>query len=163
MVLGLVLLGGVAVSGQNKTPGVDLAGIADTKAMHTAIIRAIDANTHAQIVIARLASQDARVSAAIAQVADAHRQVMEATRLRMDVEAEIRRLTQSMSGQSSEPRAETHAQISERRSELLALRQQEQAKAAQLPKVQQVLAAEQARHSALSGKLDELERSLGLK
>ena len=97
-----LLLGGAAPSGQgNRVPGPDLAGIADTKAMHAAIIRAIEANTRAQIVIAHLASQDARVAAVTLQVIDAQRASLDATRARIDSETEIRRLARDRTGHAA--------------------------------------------------------------
>ena len=105
--LAVFLLGGVTVSGQNKASGPDLAGIAETKMMHAELIRAIQANTRAQIVIARLASQDARVAAATAQAADAQRELTEIKRARTVTDADVRRLTLSLSGQTAAQRAET--------------------------------------------------------
>ena len=158
--LALFLTGGVTVSGQNKVPGPDLAGIAETKTMHGDLIRAIQANTRAQIVIARLASQDAKVAAATAQTGDAQRELAETTRARMAADADIRRLTLSLSGQPPAQRAETNREILERRGEATELRRQEQAISTQLTKLQQALAAEQTRRNELSVRLDELEKSV---
>jgi chromosome segregation ATPase len=158
--LTVLLLAGVTVSSQNKVPGPDLAGIAETKAMHAELIRAIQANTRAQIVIARLASQDARVAAATAQAADAQRELAEVRRAVMAADAEIRRLNLSLSGQPPAQRAEISKEIVEKRAEAADLRKQEQGMRAELTKLQRALAAEQTRRNELSAQLDELERSL---
>jgi len=156
-----VLLGGAAISGQgNRVPGPDLAGIAETKAMHTEIIRAIEANTRTHIVIARLASQDARVSAAIALLAGAQRELNDTASARMAADGEIRRLSQEVSRLPAADRAAGYKELSEKRTEATALRTQEQALRTQLPKLQQALSAEQTRRTELSGQLDQLEASL---
>jgi chromosome segregation ATPase len=158
--LTVFLLGDVTTSGQNKTPGPDLAGIAETKTMHAQLIRAIQANTRAQIVIARLASQDARVAAATAQAADAQRELTEVRRATMVTDAEIRRLNLSLSGQPAAQRTEISKEIVEKRAEAAELRKQEQGMRTELTKLQRALAAEQTRRNELSAQLDELEKSL---
>ena len=158
--LAVFLLGGVTLPAQNKLPGPDLAGTADTRTMHAELLRAIQENTRAQIVIARLASQDARVAAATAQAADAQRELAETRRARTTTEADIRRLRQSASSQTAAERAETNREISEKVQEVTELRRHESAIGTQLPRFQQALTAEQARRNELSAQLDALERSL---
>ena len=156
-----LLLDGAAPSGQgNRVPGPDLAGIADTKAMHAAIIRAIEANTRAQIVIAHLASQDARVAAVTLQVIDAQRASLDATRARIDSETEIRRLAQIQPGTQPQARVSTPQELSEQRQVLVDRQREEQAARNRLVTLQKSLEAEQAKRTELAARLDELERSL---
>jgi chromosome segregation ATPase len=158
--LAVLLLGGVTIPAQNKLPGPDLAGTAETRTMHTELLRAIQVNTRAQIVIARLASQDARVAAATGQAADAQRELIETRRARASAEADVRRLRQSASSQAAAERAETNKEITEKVQEVNDLRRHESAISTQLPRFQQALTAEQARRNELSAQLDALERSL---
>ena len=156
-----LLLGGAAPSGQgNRVPGPDLAGIADTKAMHAAIIRAVEASTRAQIVIAHLASQDARVAAVTLQVIDAQRASVDATRARIDSETEIRRLAQIQPGTQPQARVSTPQELSEQRQVLVDRQREEQAARNRLVTLQKSLEAEQAKRAELAARLDELERSL---
>jgi chromosome segregation ATPase len=155
-----ILLLAAAVRAQNKLPGPDLAGPAETKTMHAELIRAIQANTRAQIVIARLASQDARVAAATAQAADAQRELADTRRARTIADADLRRFRQSLSGQPPAERAETNKEISEKLREVNELRRQESALSSQLPRFHQALESEQARRNELNAQLDALEKSL---
>ena len=159
--LGVLVLGSAVGLAQNAFPGPDQAGLfAEVKAMHADMKRAIEANTRAQIVTARLASQDARVATASAQVADAQSELAEATKARTDAENSIRRLTQSLADQQGELRAATSRDIAETRRELGDLQHREQAARAELAKMQQASAAERTRRNELSVRLDELEQTL---
>jgi len=155
-----LVLGGVAASGQNRVTGPDQAGVADTKMMQVDIIRAIQANTRSQLLIARLASQDARVAAVTLQVVDAQRAVWEAMRALVDTETEIRRLSQIQPRAQPQARASTPQEVSEQRQVLIDRQREEQAARTRLVTLQKSLDAEQAKRTELSARLEDLERSL---
>src|SRR4051812_39626064 len=91
-ILAVLLLGGVAGSAQNTVPGPDQAGLfAAVTAMRADMNRALETSTRAQVLIAQLASQDARVTAVTLQVVDAQRAVWDTMKARIDTETEIRR------------------------------------------------------------------------
>jgi len=156
-----LLFGVVAISGQNRVPGPDLAGAAETKAMHASIIQAVETNTRTQIVIARLASHDARVAALTLQVVDAQRAALDATRARIDTETEIRRLTQIQPRSQPQARAATPQEVVEQQQVLGDRQREEQAARGRLSTLQRALDAEQAKRTDLNARLDDLERSLG--
>jgi hypothetical protein len=156
-----LVLGAVAISGQNRVPGPDLAGIAETKAMHAGVIQAIETNTRTQIVIARLASLDARVAALTLQVVDAQRAYLDATRARIDTETEIRRLSQIQPRTQPQPRASTPQEVVEQQQVLADRQREEQAARGRLSTLQRSLDAEQSKRTDLNSRLDDLERSLG--
>ena len=157
----VLLLGGIAGSAQNTVPGPDQAGVfAAIKAMHADLKLTLEANTRAQIVIARLATQDARVTAATTELAEAQRRLRVQSRERTRTEAEIRSLTQSLARQDGDLRVATTQTIADNRRALQDFQHREQDVRSQFARAQQALGAEQARRNGLDAKLDELERAL---
>jgi hypothetical protein len=156
-----VLLGGVAGSAQIAVPSSTEGGmVAAVKAMHADLKAAIGANTRAQVLIARLASQDARIAAVTSQVVDAQRALWDAVRSRADTEAEVRTLTQILPGTQPKARAATPQELSEERQVLDDRERVEQAARARLATLQKSLDAEQAKRTELHARLDDLERGL---
>ena len=156
----LLVAGAAGLAAQNRVPGPDQAGLAEARAMHVEITRAIETTTRAQIVIARLASQDARVAAVTLQVVDAQRALWDAMRARTDTQTEIRRLSQIQPGTKPEARASTPQELSEQQQVLLDRQREEQAARNRLATLQRSLDAEQAKRTELAERLDEFERSL---
>ncbi|MEO7275867.1 MAG: hypothetical protein ABI211_28115 [Vicinamibacterales bacterium] len=129
--------------------------------MNAGIIQAIEASTRTQILIARLAGQDARVAALTLQVVDAQRAMLDAMRGRIDTETEIRRLSQIQPRPQPQPRASTIQEVSEQQQVLVDRQREEQAARGRLTTLQRSLDAEQAKRTELSARLEDVERALG--
>ena len=163
VVAGLFVIGAVSVSGQpQRNPATLDDLVVEVRALRADLSRTAGAGMRMQLLTARLALQEQRISALATQHADVVTRLTAATRERTDAEEQMKRW-ETIDARSLPPeltRAEFEARrehftrmLSQSRGAEQQLRGQESGLAAQI-------AAEQGRWADFNGRLDELERSL---
>lgn len=160
--LAALLLGAVSASGQNQTPADMAALLAEVKGLRADVSQAAGASIRMQVLVSRVSLQEQRITFLGRQLTDVQDQLATATRERIDVEENFKRMSEAaetMRGQGTDAiHVEAQREIFKR---LLANRMQtEQQLQLRATEMQNMLAQEQGRWSDFNNRLDELERSL---
>jgi chromosome segregation ATPase len=165
IVAGLFVVAAARVSSQpQRNPATLDDLVVEIRGLRADLSRTAGASTRMQLLTARLALQEQRISALAAQHADVLTRLTAATRLRSDTEEQLKRFETVDVRQfpPDMPRAEVEAHRDEMTRLLSQFRAAEQQLRAQEAGLSAQIAAEQGRWTDFNGRLDELERSLAV-
>jgi septal ring factor EnvC (AmiA/AmiB activator) len=161
--LGVLLLGGVAVSGQNQAPPSDMATLlAEVKALRADIGQVAAASIRMQVLVARVSLQEQRIASVGRQLTEVETQLRTVTEEKATFEEKAKDMEEVIAhvrGQGKDT-ASAEDMREQLKREVEAKARLEQQLRLQTTELQNVLAVEQGRWSDFNNRLDELERSL---
>ena len=163
IVLGLLMIGAVAASGQAQRQPATLDDLlSEIRGLRADLRQTTRASTQMQLLTARLQLQEQRIAVLANQRADVTARLAVETRLRTDAERRVQTFEEEKPTNESVgiPRAELAAMEKQFKVEYAQHRDAEQQLRAQESDFAAQIAAEQNRWQDFNNRLDELERSL---
>ena len=163
IVLGLLVAGAVAASGQSQRQPATLDDlVAEIRALRADLKASAAATTRTQLLTARLQLQEQRITVLANQRADVTTRLGVESRLREDAERRVQTFEENKNTNESLgiSRAELEGTARHFKSEYAQHRNAEQQLRAQESDFSAQIAAEQNRWQDVNDRLDELERSL---
>jgi hypothetical protein len=163
IVLGLLVAGAVAASGQSQRQPATLDDVvAEIRALRADLKASAAATTRTQLLTARLQLQEQRITVLANQRADVTTRLGVESRLREDAERRVRTFEENKNTNESLGISRAELEGTERhfKSEYAQHRSAEQQLRAQESDFSAQIAAEQNRWQDFNDRLDELERSL---
>ena len=163
IVLGLLVVGAVAASGQAQRQPATLDDLlTEIRGLRADLRQTTRTSTQMQLLTARLQLQEQRIAVLANQRADVTARLAVETRLRTDAERRAQTFDEEKTTNESVgiPRAELAAMEKQFRAEYAQHRDAEQQLRTQESDVSAQIAAEQNRWQDFNSRLDELERSL---
>ena len=163
MLTAVVLVGAAGLSGQAQRGPATLDDVVnEIRGLRADLKKSTAATTQAQLLTVRLQLQEQRLAVLSNQRNDVTVRLSAASRLRTDIEGQIRGF-EDMAGRNESvgiPRAELNAMLEERKRAYAAQRDAEQQLRAQESQLSTEIVNEQNRWQDFNNRLDELERSL---